>query len=78
MLCEMKYTEKQFKIAGFYRKEVDNKQVVYKEQARTKKQIFWCFITNNGLAKSPLYTRRFSAYSGGCYRVARFRNWWSN
>lgn len=51
-LCEIKYTEKQFKITGSYKKEIDNKQAVYKEQTRTKKQILWCFITNNGLAKN--------------------------
>jgi AAA+ ATPase superfamily predicted ATPase len=50
-LCEIKYTEKPFKITGSYKKEIDNKQLIYKEQTRTKKQILWCFIANSGLAE---------------------------
>lgn len=54
-LCEIKHTEKDFVITKTYAKEIESKQVIYKEQTRTKKQILWCLITNNGIAENRYF-----------------------
>ena len=57
MLCEIKYTEKPFVITKSYATEIETKQAVYKKQTRTKKQILWCFITNNGMAENEYFEK---------------------
>ena len=57
MLCEIKHTEKPFVITKSYAAEIETKQAVYKEQTRTKKQILWCFITNNGITENEYFKK---------------------
>ena len=54
-LCEIKYTDKTFLITKQYAKELENKKSIYQAQTKTKKQIFWCLITNNGAGKNEYY-----------------------
>jgi hypothetical protein len=54
-LCEIKHTEKNFVITKSYSKEIESKQEIFVEQTRTKKQIQWCFITSNGIAKNEYF-----------------------
>jgi AAA+ ATPase superfamily predicted ATPase len=52
MLCEIKHTEKSFTISKSYALEIERKTAIYREQTRTKKQIQWCFIANNGITEN--------------------------
>lgn len=56
-LCEIKHTEKPFVITKSYASEIETKQAIYKEQTRTKKQILWCLITNNGVSKNQYFKK---------------------
>lgn len=60
MLCEIKHTEKPFVITKSYAAEIETKQAVYKEQTRTKKQILWCFITNNGITENEYFKKQIN------------------
>jgi len=54
-LCEIKYNEKPFSIDKLYAKNLLNKEKIYREQTRTKKQIFMSMITSGGL-KPTMYS----------------------
>lgn len=54
-LCEIKHTEKEFNITKDYALELERKKAIYKERTRTKKQITWGLITNNGVAKNSYF-----------------------
>ena len=54
-LCEIKHTEKNFVISKSYAKDIEARQAIFKEQTRTKKQIQWCLITNNGVARNEYF-----------------------
>lgn len=56
-LCEIKHTEKPFVITKSYAGEIETKQEIYKEQTRTKKQIHWCLITNNGVVNNEYFEK---------------------
>jgi len=56
-LCEIKHTLKEFVITKKYFEEIKCKQEIYKLQTRTKKQIQWCLITNNGVLKNQYYKK---------------------
>lgn len=56
-LCEIKHTEKPFIITKDYALELGKKSVVYKERTRTKKQIQWCLITNNGVLRNEYFNK---------------------
>ncbi len=51
-LCEIKHSDKPFVITKSYAKELQSKQDIFKEQTRTKKQIFCCLIVNYGASKN--------------------------
>jgi AAA+ ATPase superfamily predicted ATPase len=48
-LCEIKYTKKPFSIDQNYAAVLENKIKVFKQQTRTKKQIFMALISANGV-----------------------------
>ncbi len=54
-LCEIKHTEKNFAISKSYSKEIETKQAIFKEQSRTKKQIQWCLIVSNDVARNEYF-----------------------
>ncbi len=54
-LCEIKHTERPFLITKEYAKELERKKSVYKEQTGTRKQIFWCLVTANGVSENSYY-----------------------
>ncbi len=59
-LCEIKHTDKEFVITKDYARELENKKAIYKERTRTKKQITWCLIASNGVAKNAYYRNLIS------------------
>jgi uncharacterized protein len=54
-LCEIKHSEKPFEINKEYAQQLERKIKIYREQTRTKKQIFLAMITSSGL-KQTLYS----------------------
>ena len=54
-LCEIKYTDEPFVITKSYVENLQNKIAVFKEQSRTKKQIFMVMIAANGI-KNNFYS----------------------
>ena len=48
-LCEIKYTNKPFVIDKTYAESLERKMAVFKEQTKTKKQLFTTLISANGL-----------------------------
>jgi len=54
-LCEIKHTEKVFSITKSYIKELKNKKIIYQEKTKTKKQIFWCLVTSNGVVENDYF-----------------------
>jgi len=54
-LCEIKHTDKEFSITKDYAHELEKKKAIYKERTRTKKQITWCLIASNGVAKNSYF-----------------------
>ena len=48
-LCEIKYTDEPFVLTKGYVEVLNRKIQVFKEQTKTKKQIFMAMITANGL-----------------------------
>lgn len=54
-LCEIKYTDEPFVINKSYVENLQNKINVFKEQSRTKKQIFMVMIAANGI-KNNFYS----------------------
>jgi len=59
-LCEIKNTEKPFLITKDYALELEKKSAIYREQTRTRKQIQWCLITNNGVIKNEHFNKIIS------------------
>lgn len=55
-LCEIKFSDKEFVISKDYTEKLQKKMRVFKEQTRTKKQLFLSFIAANGL-KNNLYAK---------------------
>ena len=54
-LCEIKYTDNPFQIDKAYAKNLLNKVAVYRQQTKTKKQIFIAMISANGI-KPTMYS----------------------
>ena len=54
-ICEIKYTTEPFAITKDYAENLRNKIAVFKEQTRTKKQIFLVMISANGI-KDTIYS----------------------
>ena len=50
-----KYYDKEFSISKDYAHELEKKKAIYKERTRTKKQITWCLIASNGVAKNSYF-----------------------
>ena len=59
-LCEIKHTDKQFVITKDYAIELEKKLLIYKERTRTKKQLIWCLISNNGVLKNDYFKKLIS------------------
>lgn len=55
-LCEIKYTKEPFVIDKDYAARLAQKKEVFKKQTKTKKQLFWAFVSANGLKKT-LYSQ---------------------
>jgi len=51
-LCEIKYTDVPFVIDKQYAKNLENKKDVFIQKTKTKKQIFFAFISAHGLKKT--------------------------
>ena len=51
-ICEIKYTKKPFNIDQQYSAVLENKIKVFKQQTRTKKQIFMAIISANGVLQN--------------------------
>lgn len=51
-MCEIKYTEEPFNIDKEYHKKIKNKIEVYKKVTKTKKHIFFAFISASALRKT--------------------------
>ena len=51
-LCEIKYTQKPFKIDSTFLDDFQSKTQVFKAVTRTKKQIFWTLISAAGVQRS--------------------------
>lgn len=56
-LCEIKYTNEPFTIDKNIASTIERKAKVFKEQTRTKKQLFWAVISANGMKKTT-YTEK--------------------
>ena len=56
-LCEIKYTKKPFSIDQQYAAILENKIKVFKQQTRTKKQIFMAMISANGIVQNQYMSR---------------------
>jgi hypothetical protein len=54
-LCEIKYSEKPFAIDKSYAQEILKKMELFKQQTKTKKQLFFSIITTMGL-KPTMYS----------------------
>lgn len=57
VLCEIKHTDKPFVLTKEYAAELKEKEAIYKEQTRTKKQILWCLITSNGAVTNKHFSQ---------------------
>jgi hypothetical protein len=57
-LREIKYTKKPFSIDQRYALTLENKLKVFKQQTRTKKQLFMAMISANGIVQNQ-YARTF-------------------
>ncbi len=55
-LCEIKYSDKPYIITKEYKEQLRKKEAIYKEKARSRKQIFWVLIAANG-AKENQYLK---------------------
>jgi len=51
-LCEIKYTESPFSINKSYSQNLKRKIEIFKEKTLTKKQIFLCMISANGIKET--------------------------
>ena len=51
-LCEIKYTQQAFPVDKTFLSSLENKETVFKECTRSKKQLFWAIISANGIKKS--------------------------
>jgi uncharacterized protein len=51
-ICEIKCSDNQFAIDKFYYQELVRKMEVFRKQTRTKKQLFLCMITTQGLKQT--------------------------
>jgi AAA+ ATPase superfamily predicted ATPase len=59
-LCEIKRSDKLFQIDKSYAHELVKKMEVFREQTKTKKQLFFCMITTMGL-KETMYSEEIIA-----------------
>ncbi len=50
-LCEIKYTNNAFQIDKSFLLSLENKERVFKQCTRTKKQLFWAIISASGIKK---------------------------
>lgn len=48
MLCEIKYSDKPYQVTKEFVEQLKRKEMVYRERAKSKKQIFWVLIAANG------------------------------
>ncbi|NSX83050.1 AAA family ATPase [Wolbachia endosymbiont of Atemnus politus] len=48
MLCEIKYSDKPYAVTKEFVEQLKRKETVYREKAKSKKQIFWVLIAANG------------------------------
>ena len=51
-LCEMKYTDKPFAIDKAYAKTIQQKKDIFTRRTKTKKQLFFSFVSAHGLKKT--------------------------
>ena len=51
-LCEIKYSDKPFAMTKEYVQVLKQKEEIYKQRTRCKKQIYWALITANGVVQN--------------------------